>query len=92
MHSRAVVGELGRAPAAEVGEDEGCCPRLPTKLTLNPTRQINQLFRGHRVCLGQASEERQAPVLRHRSHRPVRASSMQALGEGGFDLPCRMEQ
>lgn len=27
---RAVVGELGQAPAAEVGEDEECCPRLPT--------------------------------------------------------------
>ena len=26
----AVVRELGQAPAAEVGEDEECCPRLPT--------------------------------------------------------------
>lgn len=73
---RAVVGELGQAPAAEVGEDEECCPRLPTELTLNPTHGINQLFRGHQVCLGQASEEGEQPVLRHRSHRPVGASSI----------------
>lgn len=29
--------EVGQAPAAEVGEDEECRPRLPTELTLDPT-------------------------------------------------------
>lgn len=51
------VGELGQAPGAEAGEDEKCCPRLPAELTLKTTCKINQLFRGRRVCLGQASEE-----------------------------------
>lgn len=38
LSSGAVVEELGQAPAAEVGEDKECRPRLATRLTLNPTR------------------------------------------------------
>lgn len=41
-----MVEELGQAPAAEVGKDEECRPRLATRLTLNPNWQINHLFRG----------------------------------------------
>lgn len=42
---------------------------------LNPTRQINQLFRGHPVVWGRHPEEEE-PDLRHRSHRPVGVSSI----------------
>ena len=52
----AVVEELGQAPAAEVGEDEECRPRLAASLVLNPNWQIKQRFRGPWVCLGQPGE------------------------------------
>lgn len=56
LSSGTVVQDLGQAPAAEAGEDEGCRPRLATRLTLNSNWQINHLYRGHRVCLGQPAQ------------------------------------
>lgn len=40
---------------------------------LNPTRQINQLFRGRVLVWGSRPRREAEPVLRHRSHRPVGA-------------------